>query len=151
MYDETTGRSEIWLANADGSNKRSLTEGLSPSFSPDGTTILYSSENEQPGSLWMMIDTDGSNERKLGMLDRPKFAPDGKHIVCFSPEWQRQIWKMELDGSNRERLQAPTAYATDLRPCRDGFIFLLVGSDRVGDIYVVDTNAWTAKRVTSTR
>ncbi len=45
----------------------------------------------------------------------------------------------------------PTGYIDFFRPCRDGFIFKLVTHDRVGDIYVVNTDDWTVKRVASMR
>ncbi|MEO2013357.1 MAG: hypothetical protein ABGZ53_03200 [Fuerstiella sp.] len=151
QYNEPNKIFEIWIADADGSNKRLLVSGHSPRFSPDGNTILYSTENSDPGSLWKMIDIDGSNSRELGRVEGPVFAPDGKHVLCLSPEWQREIWKLEFDGSNRKRLQAPTGYIDFFRPCRDGFIIKLVTDDRVGDIYVVDTDEWNVERVASMR
>ena len=148
-FSESNGREEIWLMNADGTNKHFLVSGHSPRFSPDGNTVLFSTEHTNPGSLWRTIDIDGSNNRKLGRVEGPMFAPDGEHIVCLSPEWQREIWKLDLDGSHRERLQAPTGYISFFRPCRDGFIFNLVTDDRVGEIYVINTDDWTVERVTS--
>ena len=150
-YNEPDKLYEIWIAEADGSNKRLLVSGHSPRFSPDGNTIMYSTENSHPGRFWKMIDVDGSNSREFGRVEDPVFAPDGKHVLCSSPEWQREIWKLDLDGSNRKRLQAPTGYIDFFRPCRDGFILKLVTDDRVGDIYVVDTDEWNVERVASMR
>ncbi len=153
VYGETEGQYGIWIMDADGSNKRFLVTGNSPRYSPDGNTILYSTEGgfTGPARLWNMINIDGSNCRKLGRLEAPVFAGDGKHILCLSPEWQRQLWKMDRDGSNHERLQAPLGWVDFFRPCRDGFIFHLVTHDRVGDIYVVNTDDWTVERVASMR
>ena len=102
-------------------------------------------------SLWRMIDIDGSNSREFGRVAGPVFSPDGKYVVCLSPEWQREIWRLDLDGSNRTRLQAPTGYIDFFRPCRDGFIIKLVTHDRVGDIYVINADDWTVERVASMR
>ncbi len=58
---------------------------------------------------------------------------------------------MDADGSNRERLSAPVGYVTGFRRCAEGFIFTLETGDRVGDIYVVDTNDWKVRRVAPIR
>ena len=91
---------------ADGSDKRLLTAGNSPRFSTDGNTILYSTEDKHPGALWKMIEVDGSNDRQLGQMADPVSAPDAKHIVHLSPSWQRELWKMDIDGTNPHRLIA---------------------------------------------
>jgi hypothetical protein len=77
----------------------------------------------------------------------PVFTGDGQHIVYLSPSWQRELWRMDVEGTNRTRLIAPTGYIANLRPCLSGFILKLVTDDRVGDIYVIDTAAWTVKRI----
>ena len=59
---------------------------------------------------------------------------------------------MKIDGPRDEAvhvLHAPVGYIDFFRPCRDGFMFKLVTSDRVGDIYVVNTDDWTVERVAS--
>jgi TolB protein len=148
---DSNKRYEIWLMDADGSNNRFLSAGHSPHFSPDGNTILYSTEGNvsEPGSLWKTIAVDGSNDRELGRMADPAFTRDGKHLVYLSPSYQRELWRMDFDGANRTRLQAPTGYIDFLRPCRRGFILKLVTDDRVGDIYVIDTSDWTVERVAS--
>ncbi len=154
LFDESRGQFEIWLMDADGSNKRFLTEGHAPGYSPDGKSILFCQKSGSPGSEWAMMDPDGTNRRELCQLHGPVFSSDGKHIVCFSPEYRRQILRMDLDGSNKTILDAPTGYAGSLRPCQGGFVFSLVvsdSSDRVGDIFFVDTNDWTVERITSMR
>jgi Tol biopolymer transport system component len=138
---------EIWIMDADGSNKRFLTAGHSPRFSPDGNSILYSTEINFEGSLWKMMAIDGSNDREIGRMADPVFTGDGQHIVYLSPSWQRELWRMDVEGTNRTRLIAPTGYIANLRPCLSGFILKLVTDDRVGDIYVIDTAAWTVKRI----
>jgi Tol biopolymer transport system component len=142
-------RYEIWVMDADGGNKRVLAEGVSPHFSPDGETILYSSGSTYsgPGSLWKMMAVDGSTGRELGQMHEALFARDGKHIVYVSPSWRRELWKMDLDGTNRTRLETPVGYYDYLRPCRSGFILKVVTDDRVGDIYLIDTDTWKVSQV----
>lgn len=59
---------------------------------------------------------------------------------------------MKIDGPRDEAVQvlhAPVGYIDFLRPCRDGFILKIVANDRVGDIYVVNSDDWTVERVAS--
>jgi Tol biopolymer transport system component len=59
-------RSGVWVMNADGSNPHQLTYGgTNPSWSPDGSQIVYyHSYNDSTGTLWMM-NADGSNQTPL--------------------------------------------------------------------------------------
>lgn len=87
---------QIWSIKADGSDERQITDaslpnGLSPTFSPDGTMIAFSgSMRDEEADLWVM-NSDGSNKRKLtdtpGSDDLevfPQWSPDGKSILCVS-------------------------------------------------------------------
>ncbi len=152
LYDTVNaGRFEVWVMSVDGSNKRFLAIGHSPRFSPDGESILYSAESKvsHPGGLWKMIATDGSNERQLGRMEFPEFTSDGKHIVYLNPSYEREIWRMDVDGNDAKRLIAPVGYIDFLRPCRPGFILKLVTDDRVGEIYLIDADSWTVQRIAS--
>jgi len=155
IINQEARRYEVWIMNVDGSKKRFLAAGCSPRFAPDGRVLhsLYSRQDiGAPGRTSMITDADGANTREIGRCGGPAFTEDGKHIVCFSPEYRRQLIKMDPDGSNRERLNVPEGYASELRPCRDGFIFRLVsGDDRVGDIWVINTKKWTVHLVASMR
>ncbi|MBI2761120.1 MAG: PD40 domain-containing protein [Chloroflexi bacterium] len=65
---------QIWVINADGTASTQLTEDPNhrnsddPSWSPDGTHILFSTGRSGRNELWVM-DADGSNERKLSDID----------------------------------------------------------------------------------
>jgi len=92
---------EIFTMNADGSNSVRLTFNRvgerDPKYSPDGRTILFSSNG-----LWVM-DADGNNQRQLtteGAM--PDWSPDGRRIVYIGP--QQTLWVMDADGSNRQQL-----------------------------------------------
>lgn len=64
---------QIFVANADGSGVRQLTEGssnASPAWSPDGRKIIFSSnrgkKNEGDYDLWVM-NADGSNPQHIDL------------------------------------------------------------------------------------
>lgn len=69
---------QIWSIHADGSGSTQLTEDPThrnsddPSWSPDGTRMLFSTGRSGRNELWIM-DADGSNERKLSDIDAAPF------------------------------------------------------------------------------
>jgi Tol biopolymer transport system component len=68
-----SGEAQIYVANADGTNVRQLTSGSTnaqPTWSPDGTLILFSSNRSKKASnefeLFLM-NADGSGQRQLSI------------------------------------------------------------------------------------
>ncbi len=65
---------QIWVINSDGTNCRQLTEDPShrssddPSWSPDGTKILFNTGRSGHSELWVM-NSDGSDERRVSDTD----------------------------------------------------------------------------------
>jgi TolB protein len=122
------GHAEIFLMNADGTNQRRLTTttgavpmpngarmiaSAAPSFSPDGTKIVYSSTQNGHIEIWLM-NADGSAQRPLTVPDdraapdanAPSWSPDGTRIAFWSgtAASQGNIWVMNADGGNRRQL-----------------------------------------------
>jgi dipeptidyl aminopeptidase/acylaminoacyl peptidase len=77
------------MANVDGTGARALTPGkkidASPSFSPDGRSILFTSNRSGTQQLWT-LPVDGGEARQLTDfalgLDGPVWSPDGRFIAC---------------------------------------------------------------------
>jgi len=131
--DPQTGHPEIWVANADGTLPRRLTEtarapagptwSLFPRFSPDDSAILFAWTRSGSSQIWIM-KSDGSNKRQLtdGVAadapdaNAPNWSPDGRHIVFWAGYETRygEIWTMNADGANPTRLTSqPPPFSSD--------------------------------------
>ncbi len=107
-----TGGSQLFVVNADGTGRRSLsTTGVAagdPRWSPDGSLIVFSNE---PIHQWndvgvpdhpdiYTIHPDGTGLKRLTSdagSGAPSWTSDGK-ILYFS---ERHLWLMDADGSNQ--------------------------------------------------
>jgi TolB protein len=88
-------RMEVWIANADGSNARQVSQlgqaNWAPAYMPDSKTIIFASNHEYkrgfPFNLYLMNE-DGSNLRKIsrdkGFDAFPMFSLDGKKVIFCS-------------------------------------------------------------------
>src|SRR5918995_6590550 len=115
------GQSEIWVMDADGSNRKQLASGSLPSWSPDGERIAYTAYSGERPYLAVM-NADGSEQRRLGDVslirrltgttakeEQPVWSPDGQKIA-FSSEDEGEIYAMKADGSGRTRLTDTQGY-----------------------------------------
>lgn len=83
----------------------------SPSWSMDGSTIVFASDRTGDGDIWTM-DAQGNNELLVtvddgGAEDRePGFSPDGRWIVFISnrEDGNFQTYVMRTNGTNTRRV-----------------------------------------------
>ena len=86
---------EIWVMNADGSNKRQVTHNgkanFAPYFFPDGKRIIFASNMADPKGRdfdLYKINVDGSGIERITFNDTfdgfPMFSPDGTKLVFAS-------------------------------------------------------------------
>ena len=111
---------EIYVMDADGGNQRRRTKNLhddrSPSWSPDGTRIVFSARRDgHVQDKWgltyeiYVMDADGGNEQRLtenGVYEgQPAWSPDGKRIAFVSNrDGNVEIYAMDADGGNPQNL-----------------------------------------------
>src|SRR6266850_1217980 len=88
------GNLEIWVMNADGSNKHQVTRNgaanFAPYWHPDGKRIVFASNMADPKNgrdfdLYL-INEDGSG------LERITYAPDFDAFPMFSSDGKRLVW-----------------------------------------------------------
>jgi hypothetical protein len=125
-------QSAIFTVNVDGTDLRRLTSsnvhGMNPRWSPDGSTIVFSSLT--PRSAWdggdatrIPIDTDiysvrpdGSGLTALtsdGVSLTPFWTRDGRIVFSHvDPGGTAELWIMDGDGSNPTRLDTTIAAQT---------------------------------------
>jgi len=89
------GELEIWVMDADGSNKRQVTEvggaNFAPYWHPDGERIIFSSNHQDPSGRDFdiySIKLDGTGLIRItyaeGFDGFPVFSPDGRYLVFAS-------------------------------------------------------------------
>jgi len=152
VFDRYNGTvtTQVWIMRSDGSEQTPLTFGSdssrSPSFSPDGTKIVFSHDSSahMGEEIWAM-NADGSDQHPLTTASStqddsdPSFSPDGQRIVFerFNGS-DSNVFVMNADGSG----QTPVANASqfEISPTfsPDGTKIAFVRSSSGDDLYTVD-------------
>jgi Tol biopolymer transport system component len=103
---DNANQTAIWLMNRDGSNPREVyPNGWDPTWSPDGTRILFASSVPGYGIQLASVNLDGSGFQRISNLPdlrgRNDWSNDGRWLVTYSGKpWRRELFLMSPDGAN---------------------------------------------------
>jgi Tol biopolymer transport system component len=112
---------DVYTADANGKGVKKLGDGVQPSISRDGESIVFAKaarpvkENEVPAIEIFTMDADGGNVQQVtddnSTNTEPAFSPDGKRIVFVgdrhvkgSSQEFAKIFVVDVDGSNERQL-----------------------------------------------
>jgi len=112
--DPKTRTEVIHTIDPDGSNDIQLTSGphdSQPVWSPDGAHIAFGKSSSDNKERIILMSGDGSDQTSLtnsGTESSPAWSPDGAQLVFAHQDTMktdsRQIFAVNVDGSNRRRL-----------------------------------------------
>jgi Tol biopolymer transport system component len=115
---ETGGAEERWITRGNSSDRQ-------PAYSPDGKSVLFSSNRS--GNLDLWIATEGGVVKRITDDNAedwdPAFTPDGKKIVWSSGRsGNLEIWIANADGSGARQVSRDGNDAENPTATADGWI-----------------------------
>ena len=164
------GQVGVFIAHADGSDEHPLLTGSNidydPVWSPDGASIVFTSDREGSADLYR-VKPDGTGLERLtdhpAYDDQAAFSPDSKQLVFVSTrgDGTADLWTMEI--ASRRAKTLTSGAGGDFRPSwsPDGR-WIAFSSDRAGtigfahgrweglqlaDLYVIHPDGTGLKRV----
>jgi len=145
---------------------KSMNEGVrigEPSFSPDGSVILVSSNRSGHPALWLVDSDDGGArailEDAAGESD-PVWSPDGSRIAFLRrTDGRTDIWVVNRDGTGARKVTDDAEFERALTWSPDGTRIAYVrgqqwdvgdnrGQSGYQDLYVVDVASGKVEQLT---
>ncbi len=152
---------ELWIQKLEGGKQVlpvSTSYVSSPAFAPDGTRVAFSSraKDSVDADLFVMETSDRKPRnitRRPGIDTSPSWSPTGQQIVFVSDRSATpQLWVIDADGSNLERLISEGGHCDSPNWSPDGrFIAYSWQAPRqwTHDIYVIEVATGRIFQLTS--
>jgi Tol biopolymer transport system component len=156
IYVRTMGGTEQKLTN-------NSAEDAHPSWSPAGNRIVFTSNRGGEYFQIYTMRTDGSDVRQIGIIPGnhamfPHYSPDGNRIVFMRAsvaaplcQWNWDVWTMDNNGSNQQRVTVHLAADMYPRWSPDGSQIILASCRNYldFDLYTVNPTTGAERRLTS--
>jgi TolB protein len=153
------GRSkDLYVMDADGANLQALTAdhsiALSPSWSPDGSLIVFATYRDGGGPHLYVVPAAGGKlyqvSARPGINSSPSYSPDGRQIACtLSKDGNPEIYVLDARGGSARRLTDNRAI--DTSPCWSPTgQEIAFTSDRSGtpEVFLMDRSGGNVRRLT---
>lgn len=146
---------QLYMADADGSNPRRITEiadGTSlPDWTPDGSRVVFANHAHGPPQLYV-VNADGSSLQRItfeqeAAFEAPAWSPDGTQIAVgrYPNSELGGIYIMNADGSDSRQLTASEFGDHSPAWSPDGSKIAFV---RNSDIWVINVDGTGLTRLT---
>ncbi len=150
---------------ANNSEKFVFAYGYSPSWSPDGSQLVfngYLKQNNQWYAGVIVCDTSGMNARMVCEVDNApnekaaSFSPDGAKIVFHQKtkkDASNQIWVVNTDESNPRKLTRKGGAWPSWSPDGSKIVYTKISLNDLtqegnGDLYIINPDGSDEKRLT---
>ena len=168
--DSTTHQRDIWTVSTRGGQPTRVTNDaateVSPSWSPDGRYLYFSSDRSGPLNLWR-VPIDGSTGGARGAPEavtapnvnavHASLSRDGQRLVYATYSWNTDVFsvsfdpvRLEVQGSPTWRLGGSHLW-TAARISPDGSQLALVRWSQQQDLFLFATDGGSLRRLTSDR
>jgi len=150
-YCPGTPQCTVFRTRPDGSAKARVGEGRWPSWSPDGSRIVFASDRDGDFEIYLM-DRDGANVTQLthnSVEDwDPAWSPTGAAIAFTSAQnGEPEIFLMDFTGANQRNITNHPAFDEMAAWSPDGS---RIAFARGFDIWVMDADGNNATALMST-